>query len=153
MDVYEPATGDYLGNARTDSSGNYTLTGLKTGDYKVFFSPGDAIHVEQWYDNKGDFAGADLVSVTESSETFGINASLEAGGSISGTVIDAIDGDVLSDCTVDAFDELNGNLVSTTWTDFDGNYTIEPLPAGNYKVFFHHFSDNYGSQWYSYKYH
>jgi hypothetical protein len=65
----------------TDSSGNYTVEGIATGSYKVFFSAGNVgncLYYDEWYNNKADFASATQVNVTAGSTTPGINAILSA---------------------------------------------------------------------------
>jgi len=164
--VTDEATGDPLANicvdafnqsgpgwrsAQTDASGNYTITGLPAGDYKVqFYDCNTGLYIGEWYNDKPDWSSADLVSVALGVNTGGINAQLGLPGSISGTVTDEATGDPLANICVNAFDASSGWSMSGAVTDASGNYTITGLPAGDYKV---HFSDCnwppvYAPEWY-----
>ena len=73
-----------LGDRPTDVNGNYSVAGLPTGNYKVFFtennqSSQDDRYIAEWYSGKSSFASADQVSVTVGSTTSNINAQLAAG--------------------------------------------------------------------------
>ncbi|AJE02313.1 carboxypeptidase regulatory-like domain-containing protein [Geobacter pickeringii] len=119
--------------AFTDAAGVYTLTGLKRGPYAVLFSsPG---YVNEWYNSSRNRAKATSVLVA-AAETTGIDASLEKGGSISGTVTDSTNGAGVRYAQVAAYDTLTGNLADITSTDFRGTYTLSGLPSGTYNVRF-----------------
>ena len=76
VSVYD-SLGESLAGAGTDSSGNYTVGGLPTGDYKVQFrdSASGTYHSE-WYHDQPDIDSADLVAVREKEKTAGINAAM-----------------------------------------------------------------------------
>jgi len=64
--------------ATTDSSGEYTVAGLTTGEYTVrFYDPSDG-YLIQYYEDKSSFSEANKVSVTEGSTSPGINAAMQA---------------------------------------------------------------------------
>jgi len=70
-----------VANVYTDASGNYLISGLLTGIYKIFFdthSAGD--FVSQWYNNKQTLADADGVTVEANKTTPYIFAQLAPGG-------------------------------------------------------------------------
>src|SRR5439155_6417721 len=75
----------------SDSAGHYRIPGLTTGTYVVsFYSCAPAGYLlDQWYQDKSSSSGADPVSVTTSIDTPGIDAHLDIGGAITGTVTDA----------------------------------------------------------------
>ncbi len=73
--------------------------------------------------------------VTAGATTAGINAALEPGGAIAGTVTDATNSAHLANIEVDAFDGA-GNLVSATCTAADGSYSLFSLATGSYRVEF-----------------
>ena len=94
--VYATDTsGDRLGSATTADDGTYTITGLATGSYDVEFtdacgSTGDFLL--QWYDDHATELTSTPVSVTAGSTVTSINAALQTGGAISGTVTAATGG-------------------------------------------------------------
>ena len=159
VEVYN-TEGDYLGNAYTDSDGNYSRGGLVTGNYKVqFYGIYAGNYVNEWYNNKTNFDAADPVPVTVE-QTTTINAQLATGGFLSGqvTAADTAAGSSvfstgLAEVEVYVYD-LNGYGVSYGWTDENGNYTAQGIPAGNCKVEFYPYSgENYVSEWYNDKRH
>lgn len=110
------STGKAVAYDMTDSSGNYELKGLATGDYTVKAC------------DEGPIAEVSSVSVTDGQTT---DRDLSAaGGSISGTVKNssqtAIEGAILTAMK-------DGKMYETT-SEADGTYIIEALPAGTYQV-------------------
>ncbi|MEK7353207.1 MAG: CARDB domain-containing protein, partial [Chloroflexota bacterium] len=98
----------------TNSAGNYTISGLPPGSYRVKTnSPYTGLnYIDKWYNNKSSQSAADPVSVTASTNTPNINFSLEPGGSISGTVLDQATGLPLNDAS-------SGNITLTAgWHKF-----------------------------------
>lgn len=76
------------GSTFTAADGTYTIGGLPTGSYKVFFDGSNDGYAPEYYDGKTDWDSADRVSVTIGQQTSGINAQLGATNtySIGGTV-------------------------------------------------------------------
>jgi protocatechuate 3,4-dioxygenase beta subunit len=75
--------------ARTDSSGNYTITGLKAESYKVYFADCEGSSrndVPQYYDDQSEYDSAATIALTEGQEQTGIDASLAQATTISGNV-------------------------------------------------------------------
>ena len=147
--VYDTSYG-WVASGETDS-GDYSVTGLRTGDYKVHLWDCDcpAFYISEWYNNETGFADADQVPVTEGSVTDEIDAALALGGCIEGTVTDESTGGPLSDICVDVYDTSH-NWAGSGHTDFSGAYCAGGIPEGDYKV---DFSDcwppiTYASQWY-----
>ncbi len=151
VEAYDASTGYWITNDYTDESGDYTLEGLDTGDYKVSFNPYDGVHLGEWYDNKSDMESADLVSVVDPEPTTGIDAELAAGGSISGAVTEEGTGTPLENCWVYAYDAVTGDQKASGYTDASGNYTVSPLATGDYKVQFHPSDGVHLIEWYNNK--
>ena len=152
--AYDAATGEYITSVNTGTSGNYALYGLATGSYVVRFDPGDEVHVLEWYNDKPDKPSADPVSVTAPGDTPGINAELEAGGTISGIVIDELTANPIVDCRVEVHDVAATQLPGTAPfaqgdTDASGNYTVGPVKAGDYQVRFSPQDGAHVSEWYN----
>lgn len=119
--------------AYTDSTGEYTLSGLKTGTYAITFNKDG--YIKEWYSSSRNRAEATPVAVTIV-DTTGIDASLEKGGSISGTVTDSATGRGLRFAQVAAYDALTGMSADITTTNSLGTYTLNGLPSGTYNVRF-----------------
>ncbi|MDD4148447.1 MAG: carboxypeptidase-like regulatory domain-containing protein, partial [Bacteroidales bacterium] len=62
----------------------------------------------------------------------GASAGLFAQGALNGTISDATTDEPIPFANVTI--EENGNIVTGGMTDFDGNYSIKPIPAGKYTV-------------------
>jgi hypothetical protein len=127
-------------NAKTETnaSGEYTIVGLAEGSYKVRFSPSvesGLNYVTQYYDGALSLGAAKSVSVTQEHTTSPINAELQVGGTISGTVTDAWRHAPLSKVYVVALGP-NEAFAGGTDTNASGEYTIQGLATGEYKIAF-----------------
>ena len=79
-----------LGNAITDANGDYVITGLAAGDYRVQFSaPMGSNLVSEYHPDTTDYSLAVPVKVAAAATVTGIDASLAAGASITGHVTDS----------------------------------------------------------------
>jgi hypothetical protein len=119
----------------TDEDGNYILTGLRSGYWKLFVLGDDTLAFE-WYDDKNTWSDADSVLV-EAPDTYSDkDFALETGGSISGHVYD-LGSNPLSDCDVDAYESSFfqwGIMVKSGTSSATGSYQITGLRTGDYKV-------------------
>ena len=142
-------------SAVTDANGNYVIQRLPTGPYMVQFSLlgsacGGGNWLDQWYNAKSSLATANAVSVTAGQDTNGINAQMQPGGRIQGHVTDA-HGASLQGICVGAGE---GPTFTATTTDSGGNYTIDRLSSGSYKVSFSSCGTTFGTwllQFYNHK--
>ena len=138
------------GNSRplitTDENGEYKV-GYTPGDYTVRFNlqslGSDPYAQELNYIGK-TYNSNQVFSVVAGSMIEGIDAQLKPGGTITGRVTDPV-GNGLNNGVAYAYSSDN-TLVSYSWTDGNGNYRIERLPMGNYKVRAR--GGVYGSMWY-----
>lgn len=157
--AYDATSGDYEGCGYTDSDGEYAIEGLRTGSYRVRFSPGAEFfapgvptpnynYVSQYHDGKATEAAADPVAVTAGATTPNVDAAMHEGGQIEGQIVDAVTKAPLaysSACVYIPADEEYSHCDSP---GLDGKYTIEGLPTGSYKVEFSAYGGNYLSQYY-----
>lgn len=128
--------------------GTYTIDGMATGDYKVAFNVdkywsdelGRDVPVNlagEFYNNALNFRAAQVVTVAEGAVTSGIDASLEVGGSISGTVSAPGYSDPLwaRGGHVEVFDQVGDNVGASDLDD-EGRYVVRGLAVGEYRVRF-----------------
>jgi len=116
----------------TDADGTYIIAGLPAGDYDVCPEAGGFL--PECYDDVVDpFAAATPVPVTDGATTSGIDFVLGVGGRITGRVTDNA-GNPIEGASVTA--SLAGAWwgFGTATTDADGNYTIDGLYPGDYRV-------------------
>ena len=137
--------------ATTNASGEYTLVGLATGNYKVEFSAaydGGGNYLAQDYDGKESFSEASPVAAVEGATTSGINAAMVAGGQITGKVTDAVSKEALDDVYVCLEPPGTTFFGDCTDTNVHGEYTFAGLVTGEYKVEFEAFRGGYSTQYY-----
>jgi hypothetical protein len=136
MSAQPSPSGPGGGSAQTNASGDYTISGLAAGSYKVQFSacPGGGNYVTEWWDNKPDVNTADTISLAAGASRTGVDAQL-ARPTISGHVTNAT-GDPLQNICVSAQPSPSGPGGGSAQTNASGDYTISGLAAGSYKVQF-----------------
>jgi hypothetical protein len=135
------STGGTVGCALTRSDGTYTLPGLPADEYTIQFVPSfDYNLLNQFYDHKSELAEADPLAVAAGETKTEIDADLEAGAEIHGTVYSAATGAPLPKVPVCA---LFFETVLETWlpricvpTSSAGGYQLYSLFAAPYKVVF-----------------
>lgn len=88
----------------------------------------------QWYDKKHGMAAADLVAVNEGS-SIELNALYPPFGQVSGTVTDT-NSTGMPNVTIRVYDVDEQAMTDVALTDAAGNYTVQHLPSGTYKVRF-----------------
>src|SRR6202035_4334540 len=142
------ASGGYVSNVSTAADGSFTLTGLPTGTYILYFSASG--HLDQYYNNEGSLSSADQISVTSGSPTSGIDAELVPYGAIAGTVTDASTGHPLPYVEVYAYNS-SGQVVQSVYTSSTGAYTLSNLPPGTYALYFYDYNSatGYVAQYYN----
>jgi hypothetical protein len=122
----------------TDEDGDYTIEGLQPAVYKVVFAQENSLnYLAQWYDGKATREEAVGVAVGDGAAVTGIDAALERGAQITGTVTDVEGGQPIEDveiCAnqVDRIFELS--VIECDRSDADGKYTVQSLPTGQFKL-------------------
>lgn len=134
---------DSGGETQTDASGRYEIHELADGDYVVWFNPVDSSYISQNYDGAYDWSDATPVPVVDGQAVSGIDATMEVGGTLTGTVADD-DGSSLVGATVCSA----GPSYICASTDAEGNYTLTGLAPGDYRVWFETYEFEWRFQYY-----
>lgn len=125
--------GGKRGGAATQADGTYTITGITADTYTVEFDPSDGISAPQYW-NAQPKTGTPTPLVVQTGEVVTkIDAALEVGGSISGSVTDNLGNPVAG---VDVQAQGSVNVHGNAFTAADGTYTIGGLAADTYTVQF-----------------
>lgn len=143
---------------QTDSNGQYAFTSVFAGSYMIRFEPYEynydnhTTYTYQYYNNSPISGLPTLITVGAGQAVANINGQLHEGGSISGTVYDS-NNKPLPGITVTAIDPTD--TYSDRYTNSDGDYYLEWMPAVNYMIQINpaeynaqHGSD-YLEQWYN----
>lgn len=133
IQVYDSA-GSVVASGESSADGNYTISQLVAGSYRVGFLP-SGNYLAQFSANRSTLAAADPVSVTSGAMTSGVNAALAAGGQITGAVSDASTSAAIGGVLVDAYDS-SGRIVASAQSAADGTYSLVGLSTGSYRVEF-----------------
>jgi hypothetical protein len=154
VDVFPTEESEFFFGTSTTTeagTGKYTLVGLPQGSYTVEFFPEAGLNfVPQFYNEKSTFSKADPVKINAEGEPkTEVNANLQVGGEISGTVTDAATHKPLANVFVYAgnmggFESFGGFAE----TNANGEYTIPGLASGSYNLEFEFFSETPGAPGY-----
>ncbi|MBN1561351.1 carboxypeptidase regulatory-like domain-containing protein [candidate division KSB1 bacterium] len=132
--------------AFTDAEGNYTITPLYRGEYKVVLRTDT---YKEYYNDKQEFANADIVTVAGGEETpdidFAIPATSTEGSHVTGIVTDESTEEPIAGALVTVFPArthrwFDGNMIKwgrvfySTFTDEQGAYDVAGIPEGSYIV-------------------
>jgi len=132
--VYEAVGFEFVACTETDQNGEYAVSGLSDGGYLVEFWAPYLGYVTQFFDGVALPEEADEVTIAGGVSATEVDAEIELGGAIEGRVSDAAAGAGLAGVEVCAGSatQFGGCVLS----GFGGNYAIEPLGTGSYKVEF-----------------
>ena len=125
-------TNEYLGRGEIDpATGNFSITGLPTGDIYIQTDTGCNFYIDQTYDNDPNTTGGceeiDPIQITApGQEITGKDFTLALGGMITGTITET-DQTAISQLYVSAYDLL-GNHVAGRSSDDNGFYCLK-VPA------------------------
>jgi hypothetical protein len=115
----------------TNAAGNYVLSGLRSGSYKLRFSDCSTPPrnlASEWWNDAATTATATSIDLTAGQVVDGINAALVTGGSIVGTVQNAGGAGIPGIC-VTAGSSTAGTSGSAT-TSANGTYSVVGLRGG-----------------------
>jgi len=143
--------GDLFGIG-TAADGTFTVTGVKPGNYTLYFAGPYGTHgsnvAPQYYGGVESLDDATYFAVTAGNTVTGKDAVLQPGSSISGTVTGP-DGSPLAFASVSAL-LPGGGVITSGATASDGSYTLSGLAAGSTTLqFYPPFADGLLPQWWS----
>lgn len=120
----------------TDENGQYSKQ-LDAGVYTVRFTPSLSGLARQFYYSAPSASLSTIVVVTPGGTESGINAYLNIGNAVSGTVTND-QNDPLEDVNVYIFDVDDDERLDAFWarTDENGEYDIGAIPDGEYYLYF-----------------
>jgi len=143
------AEGEARSCATTGEEGDYQIVGLAPGKYRVEFTPEEgSIYAAQYYNDAQTAATAETLTLTAGEQDSGIDAKLAEGGMISGSVTNS-KAEPVEDVTVCAESTVQGAIQPCASTGKRGNYTIDGVPAGEYRVTFEPEVGNYLTEYYN----
>lgn len=153
VSAYDASSG-YAGSsaafATVASDGTYSLTRLKPGAYKLQFSPPWGTNVlSQWYRSKDGFSTANTVTVAAGQKRTGVDVTLAASASLSGTVTFPAGVDSSVGYTQVYVRSSAGSYVSSASVSRDGAYSIGGLTPGTYKLEFASSGRDVLNEWYN----
>jgi protocatechuate 3,4-dioxygenase beta subunit len=140
---------NFVNSSETDTNGDYVVSNLSAGDYKICAYEESGVYVGVWYPNTRSFEEASIVKVTDAETTPNIDFILDYGGTIKGKVVGA-DGKPVEayTCSISLFD-MQENYIRSGSTDEKGQFAIEGIPQGTYKLKAEYYgSENLISCWY-----
>lgn len=127
--------GDIAAESRTNGNGSYTLAQLTPSSYRVAFfqerEPTDPIYQSEYFDNRAWQIDGDLLTVAAGDVISNVNAALEPGGQIVGTIMRDVGGGPVRIEVIDT-----ANRVVYSEETFETNYAVYGLPAGDYRLRF-----------------
>jgi 5-hydroxyisourate hydrolase-like protein (transthyretin family) len=136
----------FVGNAVTNASGAYTVSGLGTATYFANTSSAGAVapgYTNEIYDNilcmgscstTTTVASGTEIAVTIGADTPGKNFGLDVGGTLTGTVTNSATSTPLTPVNVQVYTRIGTNVmfVASGNTNVAGVFTIAGLPTGTY---------------------
>jgi len=138
----------WLAGSTTAPDGTYTAGGISAGEVRVQFQDCNSTghYVEEWWDDKPTFDDATPITLAAGESRSGLDASLTAGGAVTGTVTGPT-GDPLGNVCVNAVDVNRGVAYANSAPD--GTYTLDRIPPGPITVLFQdcNHAGPYADQW------
>jgi hypothetical protein len=133
---------------QTKPGGDYSLTQLRTGSYRLRMSDPGGQHLTRWWPNATSEASATTLELTAGLVEAGKDVTLPAApGTISGTVTGGAGN--LTGIKVHAYRQDGSNWI---WTKSaltsSGSYTLSGLVAGTYRLWFQDRSGAWSSEYY-----
>lgn len=147
VEAFDGTTGQLVDGGYTDENGDYSLTDPQNGRAckVLFIDRYYGSYAMEWYSGAQDFGAATPVTAPAT----GIDAQLEAGVAVSGTVTDAGSGAPIVNCGVELYDPTFELCLLTTTTDGTGDYSFTGAAgSAGYRVYFLDPSGDHLPEWY-----
>jgi len=135
--LYSVETGSEVARSRV-VSGAYSFTGLGDGEYRIFFDSWRLPIVDQWWQDADDFADADVITISDGAAQSGVDVTLNAGATITGTISGrGQESDSLKSVSAYRVDD-DGDFVreNFVYLDDNGSYSLSGLRSGEYAIAF-----------------
>ena len=136
--------GNVVSTVTTDANGHYSFSNLPDGEYSIkVVKDGALTDTDQTEDPDGtkDNASQKITLNEANPKKSGVNFGYVPDYSIAGNVYRDSNRSESKDASETVFQgvtvnlvDASGNIVATTTTDADGNYSFSKLPAGDYRV-------------------
>jgi Carboxypeptidase regulatory-like domain/Divergent InlB B-repeat domain len=118
-------------------SGEYTITGLETAEYRVRFQPDfESNYVRPYYPGTLYYEDATLISLDSSEDVTEINAVIQEGATLTGTIVGEGATGPVEGIEVCARETAGAGYSFCEQTESDGTYRIVGVPADSYKITF-----------------
>lgn len=129
--------GGFSFNGYSDADGDYEVTGLPAGEYVVRFAPeGLPDLVSEYWNDAPDWDTAQRLTTAGGEIITDVDAALELGGMISGSVMRDSDGAPVEGVAVAVSAQDGSWSADLAWSRQDGSFLVGGLPAGDYTVRF-----------------
>ncbi|TDR20660.1 MSCRAMM family protein [Marinicella litoralis] len=134
----------YLGNAYTDASGNYSFKGIPDDDYYLLLQSPDDIYIDAMWSSTGTVQCYDCnpdvdstISLAPAEIRSGVDFNLTIGATLTGQLTDQDTLAGVETLSVQLYDtaELPSYWYFYTQFDGSGNYTVSGIPTGSYKAY------------------
>lgn len=141
--------------ASTNGAGDYILGGLAEGLYRVRFRDvNKQKYSAEYYNNVSDPAAATPLTVTRNTTITNINAQLGLSGGITGKITNTRGEPILgikvtAEAHIVNFPGEQWEVVQTTQSDMNGDYTLCCMDAGNYRLRFNDPQQIYINEYYN----
>ncbi|MCK6079029.1 carboxypeptidase regulatory-like domain-containing protein [Microbacterium sp. EYE_5] len=125
-----------LASASADRDGSYAVKGLPNGSYLVRFSTFGGNAADEWWRDAASRRAATAVTIVDGRSVTGVDAQLEAGATIKGTVTHP--SGAMDWLSVSAYRLEGGEWEPAGWSDVadNGEYSVRGLRAGTYTLSF-----------------
>lgn len=144
-----PAAWSEFAHTTTAANGDYTVSALAAGIYRVYAYSISELYFPEYYGTNGQVGQPINITVNAGATVTDINIVLTPTGSIRGTVTDHT-GAPLTNMRANLLRENQDFVVRSTRTGSDGSFTLGGLYTGTYHVYVDDpaFSPNYEAQYY-----
>ena len=120
----------------TDTTGEYTMPGLRPGEYRLAFldcndTPSLAV---EWWNGKPSFSSGDGLHLSADQDRVGVDARMVVGGQIMGTIA-TTDGSAAAGVCAAVF-AADGGVMTYAVSSGSGSYTIPGVRSGEHRVLF-----------------